>query len=123
MYDVTRDVVYLTTSMALTAIAAWKLYGAGRKVLIDAFHGNAEVAGPLNQLLVGSFCLLMGGYLAMTANFFQSYANLGDIVGYDMAHFGGFLMFLGFALWLHLFVMTRIRGRERHPDSGDSIPA
>jgi len=124
MYDLTRDALYLGVSLPLTIAAGWKLHRTGRKFLMDAFHGDAEIAGPVNQMLVTSFCLIMAGYLAMTVNFFKSFANLDDIVGYDLAHFGGFLIFLGVTLFFHIVVLGWMRGRaRRRPRHGESILA
>lgn len=124
MYDVTRDLVYLVVSVGLTVRAAWTLHRTGSKFLMEAFHGDREIADSVNHLLVVSFSLMMAGYLAMTVMFFKSYANLADIVPYDLAHFGGLLMFLGFTLFLHVYVLSRMRGEaKRRANHGESILA
>jgi hypothetical protein len=124
MYDLTRDLVYLGASTTLTVAAAWKLHQTGRKFLMDVFPRDREIADSVNHMLVTTFCLIMAGYLAMTVMFFKSYANLADIVPYDLAHFGGLLMFLGFTLFLHVYVLSRMRGEaKRRANHGESILA
>lgn len=124
MYDLTRDLIYVGASVTLTVTAAWKLHQTGRKFLTDVFPRDREIADSVNHMLVTTFCLIMAGYLAMTVMFFKSYANLADIVPYDLAHFGGLLMFLGFTLFLHVYVLSRMRGEARRKaNHGESILA
>jgi predicted membrane channel-forming protein YqfA (hemolysin III family) len=122
MNDLTRDAMYLGISVVLIIGAAWKMYRTGRKFLMEAFHRNEQLADSVNHLLVSSFCLMMAGYLAITARFFQPHQNLGDALSFDFAQFGALLMFLGVTLILHIFVLSRMRGKaQRRPNHGESI--
>jgi hypothetical protein len=122
MNGLTRDAIYLGISVSLIIGAAWKLCHTGRKFLIEAFHRNEQLADSVNHLLVSSFCLMMVGYLAITARFFRPQQNLGDALSFDFAHFGALLMFLGVTLVLHIFVLSRMRVKARRlANHGESI--
>jgi len=57
MYIVGSYAVYLAISLLVTVWVARILHQNGRVFLIDAFHGNAELADSVNHLLVVGFYL------------------------------------------------------------------
>ena len=61
---------YLAISIALTVWVARTLHKNGRIFLVDAFHGNTQLADAVNHLLVVGFYLINVGYitLALKAN-------------------------------------------------------
>ena len=54
---------YLAISVAVTVWVARTLHKSGRVFLLDAFHGNAELADSVNHLLVVGFYLVNVGYI------------------------------------------------------------
>jgi len=65
MYVITCYLSYLAISIALTIWVARTLHKNGRLFLVDAFHGNGELADSVNHLLVVGFYLINVGYIAM----------------------------------------------------------
>ena len=59
---------YLAISIGLTIWVARTLYRSGRVFLLDAFHGNADLADSVNHLLVVGFYLINIGYIALAQN-------------------------------------------------------
>ena len=54
---------HLTTSLIATVWVAQTLRRSGRTFLIDAFHGNVELADSVNHLLMVGFYLINVGYV------------------------------------------------------------
>jgi len=48
-------VIYIALSIPLTVWVAQTLHKNGRIFLIDSFHGNEQLAGSVNHLLVVGF--------------------------------------------------------------------
>jgi hypothetical protein len=57
--------LYLMISVALTIWVARTLHKRGGIFLVDAFHGNAELADSVNHLLVVGFYLINIGFVSI----------------------------------------------------------
>jgi hypothetical protein len=109
--------MYLLISITLTIWVARTLHKRGAIFLVDAFHGNAELAASVNHLLVVGFYLINIGFVALalksTAVVVTSRAAielLSDKLGVVMLLLGGMHFF-------NLLVFSRIRahGRDMGP--------
>src|SRR5437899_5347384 len=58
-------IVYLLISINLTIWVARTLHNRGAIFLVDAFHGNSEVAASVNHLLVVGFYLINIGFVSL----------------------------------------------------------
>ena len=76
MYIVGCYVSYLLISLAVTVWVARTLHKNGRVFLVDAFHGNAELADSVNHLLVVGFYLINIGYVTLAL---RTYGNLDTL--------------------------------------------
>src|SRR5580692_3486278 len=65
MYIVGCYLAYLAVSLAATVWVARTLHRNGRSFLVDAFHGNADLADSVNHLLVVGFYLINIGYVTL----------------------------------------------------------
>src|SRR5215471_19318494 len=65
MYIVYSYFVYLLISVTLTIWVAHTLHKRGAIFLVDAFHGNAELAASVNHLLVVGFYLITLGFVSL----------------------------------------------------------
>ena len=65
MYIVISYIVYLVISVTLTIWVARTLHKNGAIFLVDAFHGNRELAASVNHLLVVGFYLINIGFVAL----------------------------------------------------------
>src|SRR5438105_15870352 len=57
--------IYLLISVTLTVWVARTLHKRGAIFLVDAFHGNAELAASVNHLLVVGFYLINIGFVSL----------------------------------------------------------
>lgn len=108
-------VVYLLISVALTIWVAHTLHKRGAIFLVEAFHGNSELAASVNHLLVVGFYLINIGYVSLAlktgALILTSRAAielLSDKVGMVLLVLGGMHFF-------NLFVFSRIRRSGQGP--------
>ena len=105
--------VYLLISVALTIWVARTLYKRGSIFLVDAFHGNHELADSVNHLLVVGFYLINIGFVSLALKTAESIETsrsaielLSDKVGMAMLILAGMHFF-------NLYVFSRIRRNSR----------
>ena len=122
MYIVYSYFVYLLISVNLTIWVAHTLHKRGAIFLIDAFHGNAELAASVNHLLVVGFYLINIGFVALALKT-EAVINttrgaielVSDKVGYVM-------LILGAMHFFNLYVFTRIRNRSHNTPHAPFAP-
>ena len=112
MYIVISYIVYLVISVNLTIWVARTLHKNGAIFLVDAFHGNKELAASVNHLLVVGFYLINIGFVALALKTELAVVNtraaiemVSDKIGYVMLILGGMHFF-------NLYVFARIRRRS-----------
>ena len=106
--------VYLAISLAVTVWVARTLHKNGRIFLVDAFHGNAELADSVNHLLVVGFYLINVGYVAMALRTGAILDTPRQAIELVSDKIGGILLVLGMMHFLNLYVFhwLRRRGQE-----------
>jgi hypothetical protein len=113
MYIIECYVSYLVISLAVTMWVARTLHKNGRVFLIDAFHGNAELADSVNYLLVVGFYLINIGYVALALKASESLLTLRSAIELVSDKIGVVLLVLGFMHFFNLYVFSRLRKRAR----------
>ncbi|MFI5104279.1 MAG: hypothetical protein ACHP79_05080 [Terriglobales bacterium] len=105
--------VYILISVNLTIWVARTLHKRGAIFLVDAFHGNAELAGSVNHLLVVGFYLINIGFVSLAmktegviTNSRAAFEMLGDKLGVV-------LLVLGAMHFFNLVIFSVIRGKAR----------
>lgn len=106
---------YILISVMLTIWVARTLYKRGAIFLVDAFHGNRELADSVNHLLVVGFYLINIGFVSLAL-------KTGDIINTSRAaiellsdKMGMVLLILGAMHFFNLYVFSRIRRSARVP--------
>ncbi len=102
-------VVYLLISVALTVWVARTLYKRGGIFLVDAFHGNAELADSVNHLLVVGFYLINIGYVSLALKTAEIIVTSRAAIELLSDKVGMVLLVLGGMHFFNLFVFSRIR--------------
>lgn len=102
---------YLVISVALTIWVARTLHRSGRVFLLDAFHGNAQLADSVNQLLVVGFYLINVGYIALALKTSDPLANLRQVIELESGKIGVVLLILGAMHFFNMFVLAKLRRR------------
>jgi len=110
---VTTYLVYLLISVSLTIWVARTLYKRGAIFLVDAFHGNAELADSVNHLLVVGFYLINIGFVSLalkTADVISTSRAAIELLSDKM---GMVLLILGAMHFFNLYVFSSIRRSAR----------
>ncbi|HTH53923.1 MAG TPA: hypothetical protein VL495_08240 [Edaphobacter sp.] len=107
--------VYLTISVALTVWVAKTLHKNGRVFLIEAFHGNAELADSVNHLLVVGFYLINIGYIALALSTNAPLATLREAIELESTKIGVVLLILGAMHFFNILVFAKMRHRSTQP--------
>jgi hypothetical protein len=104
---------YLAISIGLTVWVARTLHKSGRVFLVDAFHGNAELADSVNHLLVVGFYLINVGYIALALKTASAMATFREIIELESVKIGVVLLILGAMHFFNIMVFAKMRGRAR----------
>ena len=104
---------YLAICLTVTVWVARTLHKNGRVFLVDAFHGNTELADSVNHLLVVGFYLINIGYVALVLRATETLSTLRGAIELVSDKVGLVLLVLGFMHFFNLFVFSRIRKRSR----------
>lgn len=130
MYIVVCYIAYLVVSLAVTVWVAQTLRRNGRTFLIDAFHGNSQLADSVNHLLVVGFYLINVGYVTLAVRTSVQVADARTAMELVCDKLGLVLVVLGVMHFLNLYVFSRLRRRGQAelrppvpPDARISIPS
>jgi len=104
---------YLTISIGLTVWVARTLHSSGRVFLIDAFHGNTELADSVNHLLVVGFYLINVGYIALALKTSDTMNTLRQVIELESVKIGVVLLILGAMHFFNIMVFAKMRNRAR----------
>jgi hypothetical protein len=112
MYIVYSYIVYLFISVNLTIWVARTLHKRGAIFLVDAFHGNAELAASVNHLLVVGFYLINIGFVALSLKTDATILTTRAAIEMVSDKIGYVMLILGAMHFFNLYVFTRIRRRS-----------
>jgi hypothetical protein len=111
MYIESAYAVYLAVSLTVTMWVARTLHRNGRVFLVDAFHGNAELADSVNQLLVVGFYLINVGYVTLVLSTTANLVDLRHAIELVCDKLGVVLLVLGIMHFFNLLVLHKLRRR------------
>jgi hypothetical protein len=103
---------YLAISIALTVWVARTLHRNGRVFLVDAFHGNEELADSVNHLLVVGFYLINVGYIALALKTTDPLSNLRQVIELESVKIGVVLLILGGMHFFNILMFAKMRSRS-----------
>lgn len=109
MFIVSSYAVYLAISLAVTVWVARTLHRRGRIFLVDAFHGQQELADSVNHLLVVGFYLINVGYVAFALKSSANADTPRQAIELVSDKLGMVLLVLGLMHFFNLFVFSRFR--------------
>jgi TRAP-type C4-dicarboxylate transport system permease large subunit len=113
MFIVYSYLVYLAVSLTVTMWVARTLHRRGRVFLVDAFHGQEELADSINHLLVVGFYLINVGYVAFALKSAENPSSLRQAIEVVSDKLGLVLLVLGVMHFFNLFVFSRVRRRAQ----------
>jgi hypothetical protein len=124
MYIVVSYLVYLAISLSVTVWVARTLRKNGRVFLMDAFHGNAELADSVNSLLVVGFYLINVGYVTLALKTSDTLGGARQSIELVCDKIGVVLLVLGIMHFFNLYLFNRLRrrGQERERSGRPPLP-
>ena len=105
---------YLAISIGLTIWVARTLHRSGRVFLVDAFHGNEQLADSVNHLLVVGFYLINIGYIALALKTDSPMATFRQIIELESVKIGVVLLILGGMHFFNILVFAKMRNKATH---------
>jgi len=119
MYIVTAYLTYLLVTIAVTVWVGTALRRNGRIFLIDAFHGDSELADSVNYLLVVGFYLVNLGFVTLALRSTADLQNARQAIELISDKIGAALLVLGIMHFLNLYIFNRLRRRGHDRDRLD----
>ena len=112
-YIVICYAAYLCVSVAVTVWVAGALQRNGRAFLVDAFHGDENMADSVNRLLVVGFYLINIGYVTLALRSSGEVTMAREAIELFSDKLGLVLVVLGAMHFLNLYVFNQLRRRGR----------
>jgi Na+/pantothenate symporter len=109
MHIVVCYVTYLAVSLGVTMWVAQTLRKNGRSFLVEAFHGNREMADSVNHLLVVGFYLINIGYVTLALRTTAQVDTARASIELVCDKLGLVLVVLGAMHFLNLYIFNRMR--------------
>ena len=106
---VTCYLIYLAVSVALTVWVAHTLHKNGRIFLVQAFHGNEQMADSVNHLLVVGFYLINVGYITLALKYGDKPATVQESFEFLSTKLGLVLVILGGMHFFNMFNFDKMR--------------
>ena len=113
MYIVVCYLAYLVISLTATIWVARTLRDNGRSFLIEAFHGNDQLADSVNHLLVVGFYLINVVYVTLALRTTAEVSNAKAAIELVCDKLGRVMIVLGAMHFLNIYVFSRLRRRAQ----------
>lgn len=114
--------VYLVISISLTVWVARTLHQRGAIFLVDAFHGNIDLAASVNHLLVVGFYLINIGFVSLALKSQLAIDDWRQAIEMLSEKIGWVLLTLGAMHFFNLFVFSKVRSRSLSMDRPPVAP-
>ena len=115
-------IIYIALSIPLTVWVAQTLHKNGRVFLIDSFHGNEQLAGSVNHLLVVGFYLINIGYVTLALKEGIAPADLRGVFETISRKIGVVMLVLGCMHFFNIFLFSRMRRRALLHSAPPPVP-
>src|SRR5258707_1886576 len=114
--------VYLAISLTVPVWVARTLHRRGRIFLVDAFHGQEELADSVNHLMVVGFYLINVGYVAFALKTTENPGNLRQAIELVSDKIGLVLLVLGLMHFFNLVIFSRVRKHAQEISAPPPFP-
>jgi len=104
--------IYLPITILLTLFVAKVLFKQGKIFMLDIFNGREAIAISTNRLFEVGFYLLNIGFAMLIMKIYYC-RNLQEMIEILSQKIGGFSMYLGFMLFLNLFLFFRGKRKSK----------
>ena len=110
---IVSHIIYSTVSIGLTIWVGRTLFKNGQIFLVDAFHGNQDMANAVNQLLIVGFYLLNMGFVALFLRFGPRAETATEVFEFTSTKLGVVLLALGAIHYFNMFNIAKMRRKAR----------
>lgn len=107
--------LYAAATIAMTVWVAQTLYRTGHIFLVEAFHGNDEMADAVNHLLRVGFYLVNLGFVLMFLKYGKHPHTPVEAIEYLTTKVGIVLMVLGAMHFFNMWNFDKMRKKGRPP--------
>src|SRR3954468_17634165 len=115
-YTVIAYFLYLPVSVAMTVWVARTLHRNGRVFLVQAFHGNEQMADSVNHLLVVGFYLINVGFVVLALKYGDKPADVQPALEFLSTKVARVLVVLGGMHFFNMFNFDKMRRKARCHD-------
>lgn len=103
-------VLYFLLSVTLIHLMARALSRTSATFLLEAFNGNNDRSLLVNRVIIASFFLANVGFVVSDAPYrYLDHATTGEAIKTLLEKFGSAMLFVGFTLFLGLWIFARLR--------------
>jgi hypothetical protein len=121
-YTAAYHLIYLIISVAVTIWVARTLHKNGRIFLVDAFHGNEQLADSVNHLLVVGFYLVNIGFVTLAVKYGTRPEDLAGLLEAVCTKEGAVLLILGAMHFFNIYIFSTMRKRALLHGAPPPIP-
>jgi hypothetical protein len=111
---ITCYLIYIALRITLTIWVARTLHKNGRIFLVQAFHGNEQMADSVNHLLVVGFYLVNVGYIALALKYGDKPVTIQEAFEFLSTKIGLVLVVLGGMHFFNMFNFDKMRRKGTH---------
>jgi len=108
--------VYAVATVGMTVWVAQTLYRNGHIFLVEAFHGNGEMAAAVNHLLRVGFYLVNLGFVLVFLRYGDHPETAVGAIEYVTTKVGIVLVVLGLMHFFNMFNFDKMRKKGRRGD-------
>jgi len=101
--------LYLAITMSVTVWVAGTLHKNGRPFLVEAFHGQEQLADSVNHLLLVGFYLVNFGYVCYVLKLAQHPDDVASSIELLSGKLGLVFLVLGAMHFFNIYLFSKIR--------------
>jgi hypothetical protein len=119
-YIIAAYFIYLPVTILLTWLVAHTLFKNGIVFMRDIFFGREDIAKATNSLFKIGFYLLNIGFALFILRIYHVLSGMQDTIEVLSSKIGGFSIYLGFMLFLNLYLFFRGKraAKQRQVEKG-----
>jgi hypothetical protein len=114
--------IYLPLTLVLTLYVARVLFRNARVFMLDIFNGRTELADSTNRLFEVGFYLMNVGFALWIMEVRHTLHDTQDVVEKLAGKVGGFSIYLGIVLFIHLWLFFRGKRKARESGAARATP-
>jgi hypothetical protein len=107
-------VLYFLITVSIIHLTARILSKTSLTILLEVFHGDRELTLLVDRVIIASFFLTNVGFVVANVPTFLDHVTPRQSIGIVFDKLGAAMLFIGFTLFLGLWVVARMR-RPRTP--------